>query len=256
MSVSPDTVYRALRSAIVDRLALEPASASRVAIVVEPNLDASDEWFIQISGIGGLQDFPRSGLTLQSDRVAVTVWLRQLKDPGGKASNVIAATDGLLAKSRAALESLQGSTLGGILTVPLRLLTNGKPREAPRAKGFTAIEWQFGMSYEMGYASSYHFGWSATQPADGTGFTEASLGQRIPFSRVPTTDAYLWALVPSTAGDVTFLGEAGLTPFYSDQDEPPSGPACGTVTIGGITYRRWRAPYQTSATEATYLVQR
>jgi hypothetical protein len=255
--VTPDEVYRRLRSALVNGLASENVSASRVSIVTDERLDFSSDFFVQIRPAGGRMEQPYTGaLELAMDRIEVSTWVAERKDQGLRVTNQLAGEDkSVLARIESVRRILRGNDLGGALVIPLRHMSQDSPLVSASTPGFIRCRDVWTCAYELASRIAYG-GWSATAPTSLASLSGTPIGSVNPISRSGSGAEWIWFLVPDGFGSVQFWSEAGLVPFYSSGNPPPSGPGCADVTIDGVVYNRWRSPYPSVATSAVYRIRK
>lgn len=255
-TTTADEVYRRVRDLIGEALDAEGLSTGLVSLVEEPNLDLASSFFIQVRPAGGVLGFSRAGQSLVDDQIEVTTWIRSSRDPAGKDDHRLAADgEGVLSRTALVRGVLQNSTLDDLLAVPLRQIRTSAPRKSTRAPNYVSVTDVFACSYDVA-AGRVFLGWSATPPVSVTAMSGAQVEAATSISRDEGGEKYLWCLSPQSLGDLFFWHEGGRGVWYSDENEPPSGPSCGTVTISGVVYRRFRSPYPTHGQSATYRVRR
>lgn len=257
MVTTPDDIYRTIVSQVGTALAATGIAANRVQVTEFPRLDPSMDFFVQVRPAGGPFRTPKQASGLTRERVEVTTWTRQALDPSvAQTIAVSREADSVLSRIDLTRTVLQGNYLSGLLEVPLRLVSVGSPVIAPNGDGAVRVTDAYECEYEWGSAYQLRLVWSATAPMTLAGAAIANLGQSVPVTRASAGEQYVWCLQPVTGGPLGFWGEGGRAlDWYSNTNEPPSGPSCGTVVIGGVTYRRWRSPYSSSSLSAVYRVR-
>lgn len=257
-ALTPDAVLRLIRDEVVAALGAVGASASRCTIVDDFGLQLSSDLMIQVRPAGGTNELPNVGIGLVTERVEIVTWVREYKDEGGKLTLAIAGASNrsLLRKVGIALGALINNTLDDRLVVCLKFISNGAVRRDPKVPNYIGQPKIFSYSYEPDYsvagsATSVYMGFDDAQPDDVDELTSMMLGDDTLLDRGIDDDPnYVWCL--ATYATLVFRSNLGVQPFYSPASEPPDGPACGTVTIAGVQFNRFRSAYPTAATEVTY----
>jgi hypothetical protein len=254
---TPDDIYRTIVAKVGAGLSAIGVASNRVSLTDFPRLEPGSDFFVQVRASGGPFRVPRQNSGLVRERVEVTTWVRQALDPSVEQSIAFTREGGsVLSRVDVSRVALQGSYLDALLEVPLRLVSVGAPVVAPGGDGAVRVTDIYECEYEWGSPYQLRLVWSATAPTTLVGATVANLDQSVSVDRTSGADQYVWCLQPVTGGPLGFWGEGGRAlDWYSNTNEPPSGPACGTVTIGGIVYRRWRSPYPSAALSAVYRVR-
>lgn len=256
MTTTPDDVYRAISDRIGTALTENGIASNRVAVTERPSNAIGADVFVQVRPAGGQFTVPAHGMGLTRERVEVTTWIHQTLDPGVDQSIQLSReSDSILSRIDITRDALRGTYLDGLLETPLRIVSMGSPASGSGGDGSIRVTDVYVCDYEYGNPAALRLVWSSTAPSSLTGATVANLNEAVQLNRVETGSKYIWCLQKSTGGDLGFWHEGGRVEFYSDTNEPPSGPACGTVSIGGVTYRRWRSPYASSGLSAVYRVR-
>ena len=286
---TPDAVYRAIRQRISDSLVTAGVCADiHVSVVTEESTDLNSPFFVQIRAAGGAMGTPRVGNQLVDDRIEVTTWVRKNLDAGGKETYGLSGENtSLMAMLDGVRSPLRNTFLGGLLKAPLRQTAHGTPTRDPNANNFLKCKDVWAASYELDTAL-VQMVLDGNAPTTFASTTSGSVAESIGVTRIEISggranttfedawqggvasttftntldggtallgSAYIWALVPSSVGEVQFWSDVGAVTFYSDLNLPPSGTTCTTVTVDGIVYRQWRSPYATRALSATYRVR-